>query len=102
MKMKSAYFSTNGLFGLDMVVVNGKFSSDGWQACVTLLLESGEKVTLNNPLTKEKFKNPKQKHNEVSMKRSKPRPPINLLFRPFSENSELLSRCAFVPQKNHL
>lgn len=76
MEMKSAYFSTNGLFGLDMVVVNGKCSSDGRQACVTLLPKSGKKVT---------FKNPKQKRKEVSMERSKSRPPINLLFWSFSQ-----------------
>lgn len=64
---------------------NRKFSSDWWQDWVTLLLKSGGKVTLKNTLTTdEKFKNLKRKRNNVSMKRSKSRLPINLLFRSFS------------------
>lgn len=36
---KGLFFSKNGLFGLDMVVVNKNFSSDGGQACVALFAE---------------------------------------------------------------
>lgn len=41
--MKNACIGANDSFGLDMVFVKRVSSSDGGQACVTLLSKSGEK-----------------------------------------------------------